>query len=257
MKDYWEGRWSSIPADDAMENPEVYPLKYTEQTIRSGEGKILEAGCGAGRVLRYYHNKGYNIIGIDFIGNAVKKLKQTDPQLHVEVGDITKLPYRDRSFRYILAFGLYHNLEKGVEQAVQETYRVLESEGKVCASFRADNIHTYLIDWLANYRKKGSDDRDQADLFFHKMNLKRAEFVKLFEQAGFQVEAVYPVENMPILYKFSLFRAKHHKTFNESLGRKEGYRLSLIGKMIQRSLFSLFPDQVCNIYVVIAKRPGK
>ncbi len=69
-------------------------------------GKILEAGCGAGRILRYYHDRGYDIIGIDFIDVAISKLKEIDPTLQAEVGDITSLGFADQSFRYVLAFGL-------------------------------------------------------------------------------------------------------------------------------------------------------
>ena len=67
VKDYWSSRWEDIPADEAMDNIHAYPLKYAEQIIKDKKGKILEAGCGAGRIQRYYHNKGMDILGIDFI----------------------------------------------------------------------------------------------------------------------------------------------------------------------------------------------
>jgi SAM-dependent methyltransferase len=102
-KDYWQKRWSKIPADAAMGNVNSYPLKYAVQTIRSRNGKILEAGCGAGRILRYFKDRGYNIIGIDFIETAIEKLKEVDPQLDVAVGDITDLKYDNE---YFLAISL-------------------------------------------------------------------------------------------------------------------------------------------------------
>ena len=81
-KDYWHKRWNDIPADLPMENNEVYPLKYAEITIKNKNGNILEAGCGAGRILRHYHEKNYNIIGIDFIKVAIDKLKAIDNDLN-------------------------------------------------------------------------------------------------------------------------------------------------------------------------------
>ena len=154
VREYWTARWDDIPADAPMENLDVYPLKYSELTVKDKAGKILEAGCGAGRILRYYHDRGYDIIGIDFIEVAISKLKDIDPTLHAEVGDITNLRFADQSFKYVLAFGLYHNLEHGLDKAVQETHRVLEKGGLVCASFRADNIQTRLTDSLADKRAK-------------------------------------------------------------------------------------------------------
>ena len=219
VKDYWQTRWDSIGADQPMENHLVYPLKYAQQTIKNPEGAILEAGCGAGRLLRYYHNKGSDITGFDFIETAVEKLKNVDPTLKVEVGDIMSLRYQDESFKYVLAFGLYHNLENGLPEAIKETYRILELGGSVCASFRADNIQTKLTDWL--FERQTKKNSNLAFKEFHKMNLTRSEFKRAFELVGFSVESVVPVENMPILYKFSFFRTKTHKKFDENIARAE------------------------------------
>jgi len=254
VRDYWTKRWDCIPADAPMENTDIYPLKYAELTIKSKDGRILEAGCGAGRILRYYNNRGYDIVGIDFVKGAVEKLKEIDPGLNVEVGDITRLRFGENSFKYILSFGLYHNLEHGLDKALRETYRVLEPGGGVCASFRADNIQTRLTDWLADYRNKKKAGITHATEF-HKMNLKRSEFVDIFNRAGFKVGKVFHVENMPIFYKFRFFRSQSHKTFNENLARAEGYRLSPFGNTIQKILIRYFPDQFCNIYVAIAQKP--
>jgi SAM-dependent methyltransferase len=252
-KDYWTKRWDDIPADVPMENASAYPLKYAQLTVKDKDGRILEAGCGAGRILRYYHQRGYNIVGIDFIDIAVRKLNEIDPSLQVEVGDITNLRFPDQSFRHVLAFGLYHNLEHGLDRAISETYRVLQEGGSVCASFRADNIETRLTDWLAERRAR-SRNANGKPRFFHKMNLTRSEYKQLFVRAGFVVEAVFPVENMPVLYKFALFRSAGHRRFDENRARAEGYRLSWFGRRLQNLLLRFFPDQFCNIYVVIARK---
>jgi SAM-dependent methyltransferase len=250
-KDYWTKRWDDIPADAPMGNLSVYPLKYAQMTVKDKAGKILEAGCGAGRILRYYHDRGHDIIGIDFIDIAIRKLKEIDPTLQAEVGDITNLRFADQSFKYVLAFGLYHNLQDGLENAILETHRVLEKGGLVCASFRADNIQTKLTDFLAE-RKAKKRGGENMTRFFHKMNLTRNEYEQLFTRAGFIVDFVGPVENMPILYKFAIFRSSGHKEFDENKARMEGYRLSWFGQRLQNFLMRFFPDQFCNIYVLIA-----
>lgn len=250
-KDYWTKRWDDIPADAPMENLDVYPLKYAQMTVKDSSGKILEAGCGAGRVLRYYHDRGYNILGFDFIDVAISKLKEIDPSLQAEVGDISKLRFSNESFKYVLAFGLYHNLEHGLDKAIQETHRVLEKNGLVCASFRADNIQTKITDWLANRKSKNKHMQAKS---FHKLNLTRSEYEQLFTRAGFDIDFIGPVENMPILYKFSTFRSAKHKVFDENIARMEGYRLSWIGQMLQNLLMKFLPDQFCNIYVIIARK---
>mgnify|MGYP006429237731 FL=1 len=249
VKEYWASRWDEIPADQPMENREVYPLKYAEETVKDRSAKILEAGCGAGRILRYYHNQGLDIVGMDFVQVAIDKLQEIDSSLKVEVGNITNLRFDDESFKYVLAFGLYHNLEDGLDLAINETYRILENGGYVCASFRADNVQTRLTDWLTERREKPNKGGGHA---FHKMNLTRREFSQSFEKSGFSIDSIEPVENMPILYKFSFFRATTHKQFDENIARAEGYRLSWFGQRLQNMLMFLFPDQFCNIYVLIA-----
>ena len=253
VKEYWTARWDDIPADAPMENLDVYPLKYAQMTVKDKAGEILEAGCGAGRVLRYYHDRDYDILGFDFIDVAISKLKEIDPTLQAEVGDITNLRFADQSCRYVLAFGLYHNLEHGLDKAIQETHRVLEKGGLVCASFRADNIQTRLTDWLADRKAKSKGGENKIHSF-HKMNLTRSEYVQLFTRAGFAIEFIGPVENMPILYKFAIFRSAGHKQFDENKARAEGYRLSWFGQRLQNFLMRFFPDQFCNIYVLIARK---
>ena len=253
VKSYWANRWDAIPADEPMTNRNSYPLKYAIDTVSSKDGAILEAGCGAGRILRYFHDLDYDITGFDFIEVAVEKLKKVDSSLKVEVGDITKLNYEKERFRYLLAYGLYHNLENGLDDAVNESWRVLEKGGRICVSFRADNIQTRLTDWLAKI--KSNKLNSSYALEFHKLNLTRKEFISVFEKVGFVIDKVFPVENMPILYKFSFFRALSHKRFNENIARYEGYKLSILGEILQRILMKFFPDQFCNIYVLIATKP--
>ena len=149
IKQYWEDRWADIPADTPINNLNVHPVKFSEMTVKSNGGKIFEAGCGAGRLLLFYKNKGYKIYGMDFIKTALDKLKTADNELLLNVGDIKHLGYANGSFKYVLAFGLYHNLETGLNQVARETYRVLEVGRKVCASFRVDNIQTKIGDCLS------------------------------------------------------------------------------------------------------------
>jgi len=251
-KEYWTSRWEDIPVDAPMTNEHVYPLKYAIKTVKRPGGRILEAGCGAGRILRYFHALGYDIVGIDYISVVVDKLAKADPSLKVAVGDIADLQFSDGEFDDVLAFGLYHNIENDLDRAVSETFRVLKPGGAVCASFRADNVQTRLTDWLADRRRGG---KDGAARIFHKLNLTRSEFEKLFARAGFRIEYVAPVENMPILYKFRFFRASAHKKFDENRARAEGYRLSWLGSLLQGVMMRWVPDQFCNIYVLIARKP--
>lgn len=245
---YWEKRWSQIPADDGQLNLNLYPGKYAERVMKDADGEVLEAGCGAGRVLLYYHKRGYQIFGIDFIETAISKIKALDSTVQARQADITQLPFEDARFAGVLAFGLYHSLEKDVEVALAETRRVVERGGLLCASVRMDNIQNRANDFLADRKSGGSDAKS-----FHKANYTRREFSDMLRSAGFEVERIEYVENMPLLYKFRLFRHRTHKDFNEHLSRGEGYLLSLPGRIIQNALLKFFPASFCNIMVATAR----
>ena len=247
--EYWAKRWENTDVDDAMANDRAYPLKQALSVLTSKEGRILEAGCGNGRILRYFHERGYRITGVDFIQSAIANLQELDPSLDVEVADARELPFGDKSFRCVLAFGLFHNLEQGLDDAVAETLRILEPGGVLVASFRSDNAQNRLTDWLVSRRLA------QPSLTFHKLNMGRGELRRLFERAGFEVSSISPVENMPLLYRFQIFRGAHHKMFNENLARREGYKLSRLGHWLQFGLMRLFPNQTCNLYLTIAYKP--
>jgi len=245
---YWEDRWGRIPADDGELNLERYPGKYAKTAIQKGGEPVLEAGCGAGRVLIYYHRKGLNITGMDYVQGAVDKIKSLEPDINVTAEDIRNLPYEHGQFGVVLAFGLYHSLEDGIDLAFSETRRVMRPGGILCASMRADNLQNRIVDWLAS-----RNTLKDAEVSFHKLNLRRSEFKKMLDDAGFDLEEMHYVENMPFLYKFRIFRHRNHDKFDEHAARGEGYRLSALGSALQKCLFGLFPGSFCNINVAVAR----
>merc|ERR1712224_143395 len=130
-----------------------------------------------------------------------------------EVGDITNLKFDDNTFTHILAFGLYHNFEIDImKSALVETRRVLQEEGTLCASFRADNLQNSLNDrFFSSGLGSRFKSNDQNNRIFHKINLTSDEVVEIVENAGFEITEIYEIENMPLLYKMRTFRHRSHK----------------------------------------------
>ena len=254
-KEYWEKRWRDLPVDASDGNVETYPLKYAIKAVDmalagGGKGRLLDAGCGAGRVIRYFHTRGFECEGFDFIGEVVEKLKRTDPTLAVETGDVTSLHYEDGRFACCMGFGLYHNLPPELQdKGFGETRRVLSPGGVLCASFRADNLTTRVSDWLRGREQPRREEGRQ----FHKINFTAAELRARVERNGFRVLDLEYVENMPVLYKFALCRHATHRVFDEKRGRREGYRLNWAAGAAQTVFSMLLPAQACNVFVVFAK----
>ena len=128
-KNYWTERWESVQTDEIMHNINSYPLKHTIQTINYKEKtrKILEAGCVAGRILSYLHHKNYDVVGMDFVDVAIKKIIKKNNNMSAITGIILKTDFEDNSFDTIFTSGLYHNFEiNDVKTAFSETNRILK-----------------------------------------------------------------------------------------------------------------------------------
>ncbi|MDD1653165.1 MAG: class I SAM-dependent methyltransferase [Methanomicrobiales archaeon] len=109
--------------------------------------RLLDAGCGNGRVLAEVMRRGYECRGIDssrqMLGEARAALERSglDPSV-VEEGDIFHLPFPPASFDIVLCLGVLSNLpEHG--KVLQGFSRVLREGGILVASVDNDLFSLY------------------------------------------------------------------------------------------------------------------
>lgn len=220
--------------------------------VDSKSKKILELGCGLGRILKHYHGLGYSISGIDRCEVAIKKLKKENPALDIKLGDIRALDLKDESFDVVLAFGVFHNIPEGIENALQETRRALRKGGKFCISMKPDNFESWLNDSFLRWRERRS--RSSAQRRFYKMLVDRREFEDLCGKWGLNVEQVHFSRNLSFLYRIPFLREKSEKQATETARRSNGYQLNRLGRMIDRCLTWAFPESTADLFVFIGTR---
>lgn len=252
---YWSRRWSVVGVDDPVPSDfalRSYPFNCLTEVLASDPSRVLELGCGTGRVLRYLARLGHHVSGVDFVEAAVERLAVAEPNLDVRCADARELPYADETFDVVLAFGLFHNFPaQVVETALCETLRVLRPGGLVLFSFRADNLQNRLIDRLADYRRPVGTDGSS----FHKLNCTARELRAMCTKAGFEIQSQRREENMPLLYRSSWLRHYSHRDITERRSRVDGYRLSLLGRAMTRALRLVAPKSFHSLHVTIASRP--
>lgn len=246
--EYWASRWNQVPVDAPAEGYDCYPLLYANMVVGETDGEVLELGCGPGRLVRYYHAKGVKIIGVDNVVAAITKLKATDPQLHVVQADARRLPFETGRFATALCFGVYHSLEHDVVAAINETFRVLRPGGRLCAEFRSDSLHNWMIDFYKGIGKRGTD--------FHKWNYQPHEARAMLVDAGFLVEREHPALNMPLLYHFPRLRHPSQKNIDEHRARILGYRLQPWLQTLHSIGLQLLPEVFANQYMFVCRKPG-
>ena len=66
--------------------------------------KILEYGCGAGAFLSFWYGKKYDLNGIDYSKELIKKSKKYFPKIKFQCGEISKLNSFKKNFDLIFLF---------------------------------------------------------------------------------------------------------------------------------------------------------
>ncbi len=247
--EYWITRWNQIPVDAPAEGHDSYPLLYANMVVRDLDGEVLELGCGAGRLLRYYHAKGTRIVGVDNVAPVIAKLQACDPQLLVVHADGRTLPFETGRFATVLCFGVYHSLEDDVAAAISETFRVLRPGGRLCAEFRSDSLHNRMIDY---YKGRGKHATE-----FHKWNYRRQEARVMLGQAGFLIESEYSALNMPLLYHVPFLRHPSQRHSDEHSARISGYRLRAWLQTLHSVGLRLLPGLLANEFIFVCRKPGE
>jgi len=115
-----------IAATDGDEAVLVSLANLPDKTAR-----ILEAGAGTGRVLRFLVDRGYeNVVGIELNQAAVSEFNRRFPELQLVQGDILAMPFEEASFDVVLSYGVVEHFEAlGPVPPLRAMYDVLRPGG--------------------------------------------------------------------------------------------------------------------------------
>lgn len=98
--------------------------KYTS-LLEDKTPTILDAGCGEGfiDVLLLKSLVNVNVVGLEFAEEAIRIAREMNPSIQYLQGDITKMPFEDRSFDIVICTEVLEHLEKP-DVALKELIRV-------------------------------------------------------------------------------------------------------------------------------------
>ena len=114
----WDSNWQPFEVEKLLE---IFKYPRVKKQLElffkyiSKSDKILEGGCGLGPYLIYLRKKGYNVIGIDYNEEPIRKIKKYDSSLPVSVMDVRKMSFEDKSFDAYIS--LAENIDKTKGQA--------------------------------------------------------------------------------------------------------------------------------------------
>jgi SAM-dependent methyltransferase len=153
----------------------------------------VDVGCGEGRVARVLRERGHTVVGVESSPALVEAAREADPGFDVHLAGAERIPLADRAADLVVASMVLQSLDDP-EAVMREIARVLGPDGKLCATF----VHPFStladLDAGASYfeavRFADRLEREGGGMTFHDVHRPLDEYMRLFEGAGFMIEAV-------------------------------------------------------------------
>jgi len=197
-------------------------LKYMPEK----NAKILEAGCGSGRVVKYFYDLGYkNVHGVEINEAAVINIKRRYPELNIIHGNILQMPFEPDYFEVIVSYGVVEHFPEGIDAPLKALYDTLKVDGIAIITVPSFNLSRRLCNFIGVFKNaldprksnfvrklfgkkelRRTDRRDysyyvypkQGDFFEYRLT--HHEFERACIKEGFEI-----IESLPISHIDGLF----------------------------------------------------
>ena len=132
---YEEWTAEGMARDEPLRRNTAEEVAYLERHLRKDK-RVLDLGCGYGRVTIPLARAGYQIDGLDIAPSFIEKARRDSQAMGLSidfrVGDMRNLPYSEGTYGNIISmWGVFVELPTREQQleTVREMYRVLMKEG--------------------------------------------------------------------------------------------------------------------------------
>ena len=131
------------------------PETGADRDSEDGTPRVLDAGCGAGRMSRYLADRGLHVTGVDLSPGMVAEARAAHPDITFAVASLTGLPHADASFDGVLVwYSAIHTPPAGQSAVFAEVARVARPGGHVLVGFQSGRGER---DVAPSYRRRGHE----------------------------------------------------------------------------------------------------
>lgn len=114
--------WTEREGEMSYANPKIVALNILD---KCGSGRILDAGCGMGYLVKEFALLGMDAYGFDVSDNAVESVKKWYNKDKIKQGSMLSIPYPDNYFDIVVSTDvLEHIAEEDIDKALSELRRV-------------------------------------------------------------------------------------------------------------------------------------
>ncbi len=192
-------------------------LEFIKKYTKKGD-KVLDYGCGSGRLLELFGDKKIDYMGVDvsdkLINIAENNYGGKNKFFKLVSGQVS-LPFPDNYFNTIYSIAVFHHLpdKKYRLRIVKDLHRVLKPGGyivvtvwnlwqpkyrsKILANWKNKILRKSDLDWNDCRIDFAGNDGVKFERFHHAFSKK--ELKKLFRKVGFKIKQNKIVENRNIL----------------------------------------------------------
>ena len=252
-KQAWDENWQPHEVDKLMEifeYPRVKKQLELYYKYLPKDKKILEGGCGLGPYLLHLHKKGYDIVGIDYNEAPLKKIKEFDPSVNLDVMDVRKLTFNDNTFGAYLSLGVIEHFPEGPEKAVSEAYRVLSPGGVFLVQVPIMNIFLAIMtpfEFIKRNKFLRKIMGKKEKVYYWQQYFKLDKLKRILEDSGFEVVEIKPMDHEHSIISFSkIFRDK--KTYDGA---------NSVGLAFSRFCEKYLPWLTAANMILVAKKGSK
>ena len=229
--------------------------------------KILDGGCGVGAHVIAYRKLGYDIIGVDFSNDIIRRIKkEVSEDVPVYAADLTALPFNDSYFDCCLLAGVIEHFEEGPYAVLKEIRRVLKKDGLLLVAVPYINILRWIYFSIFPIKKKSNflqkrcnscqletdvpSGYNFCEYFFDVHSL-----IPYFSANNFLLQEAFPVDflwgEIGLIFKKAIERYSARKVHENRIGSiKRSFTKRLIYDFLitenRNNLFFRFPLALLN-----------
>jgi SAM-dependent methyltransferase len=127
-----------FPSTEPEQRIELAMLDHFTSLLPTQSREVLDAGCGAGRMLPVLAAAGCRPVGLDLSDGMIRRARRDHPEYDTRLGSIARLPFPDDSFDGIVYwYSIIHTADQDLAAVFAEARRALRPSGHILLAFQA------------------------------------------------------------------------------------------------------------------------
>lgn len=265
----WDDTWAANTLEGELQSLKTYPelpafiLKY----VKPGQ-RVLEGGCGLGRLVAYLSDRGIQIDAVDYVHRGLSSLKRRLPGSRAVAADVRALPYASGTFDVCLSLGVLEHIEEGPDAGLAEAWRILKPGGVLVITGPCYEINGYcryrvrrqrVLSMPSRWRNRRSSNGGSVSGEFFEYHFSVREMKQRLHDARFTVvETGYYGTNAGLWSYFP--RLRHSSTklkggyYEVARDPKLTDHFTLAGRAIRKLVSAMWPSLFAFSWMFAARK---